>query len=241
MSSQRGNINRSRAQKHKNSSVFKNDKYDKSKRTQLINTIEVAEVCKRCQEVIAWKVKYKKYKLLSQPKTCTKCHQRKIKDSYHVVCLDCAKELGICCKCGKNEDIVAHKSPSERERIQTMAQLEVEVKALSERKRRAYYRHIGKLKGKKKKKKTSISETSSQAEKESHDSKDHKEEKEETELSLDEYFKNARQKLEELQKKMDDDVLDDFDDLDICGSSSDEFFEADEGNDCESDSEESDN
>ncbi|XP_066959806.1 uncharacterized protein C9orf85-like [Macrobrachium rosenbergii] len=241
MSSQRGNLNRSRGQKHQNATVFKNNKYDKSKRTKQINNLEVAEVCKRCQDVIAWKIKYKKYKLLSQPKTCTKCHLKKIKDSYHIVCLDCAKDLEICCKCGKKEEIVAHKSPSEKERLQTMAQLEAEVKALSERKRRAYYRYMDKLSGKKKKKKPTMTVSSEEGkEGEGLESVDQKEEEdEEASVSLEEYFRNAREKLEELKKKMEEDIFDDFDDLDICGSSEDEFGDVEDDeddDDCDSES-----
>ncbi|XP_064081639.1 uncharacterized protein C9orf85 homolog isoform X3 [Macrobrachium nipponense] len=206
MSSQRGNLNRSRGQKHQNATVFKNNKYDKSKRTKQINDLEVAEVCKRCQDVIAWKIKYKKYKLLSQPKTCTKCHLKKIK-----------------------------------EKLQTMAQLEAEVKALSERKRRAYYRYMDKLSGKKKKKKPTMTESSEEGkEGDSLESADQKEdENEEVPVSLEEYFRNAREKLEELQKKMEEDIFDDFDDLDICGSSEDEFDDVDDDeddDDCDSES-----
>ncbi|XP_068225348.1 golgin subfamily A member 6-like protein 25 [Palaemon carinicauda] len=244
MSSQKGNLSRSRRQKHQNVTAFKNNKYDKSKRTQKINSLEVAEVCKRCQDVIAWKIKYKKYKLLSQPKTCTKCHLKKIKDSYHVVCLDCAKALEICCKCGKKEEIIAHKGPSEKEKLQTMAQLDAEVKALSERKRRAYYRYMDKLKGKKKKKRQLSTTESSTEGGESVEGDEQKkaDEDEAAPISMDEYFRNAREKLEELQKKMEEDIFDDFDELDICGSSEEEYSDVEEGEeeeeeeDCDSES-----
>lgn len=223
MSCQRGNVDRVRRQKYQNKTVFKNTLHDNSKRTKMINSMEIAEVCKRCQDVIAWKVKYKKYKLLSQPKTCVKCHQKTIKDAYHTVCLTCAKDLEICCKCGKKEEIVAHKSPTKAEQLKAIAQLEMEVKCLSERKRRAYYRYLDKLKGKKKKKKRKEDEPTATNSSETEgvtdvaDEKEGENDEELTSLSLEEYFRNAQQKLDELKKGMEGgfDMIDDFDDLSI--------------------------
>lgn len=161
--------------------------------------------------MIAWKVKYKKYKPLSQPKTCTRCHQKNIKDAYHTVCISCAKESQVCCKCGKKEEIIAHKSPSKTEHLQTMAELETEVKCLSERKRRAYYRYLEKLEGKTKRRK----KPAKNSEMESVTS-EHEDEEPEVAVSMDEYFKNARQKLEELMKEMEDDEFyEDLQDLDL--------------------------
>lgn len=213
MSCQRGNTSRVRSQKHQNKTVFKNTLHDTSKRTRLINNLEVAEVCKRCQEVITWKIKYKKYKLLSQPKTCCRCHQKTIKDAYHVLCIACAKDLDVCCKCGKKEEIVAHKKPTEMEQLQAMAQLEAEVNTLSERRRRAYYRYVDKLKGKKKKKvkKETTDDTGSET-------VENKEENaESTPLSLDEFMRNAQHKLDELKKGMTDgdDLFDELENLSI--------------------------
>ena len=102
------------------------------------------------------------------------------------------------------------------------------------------FRYIAKLNGKKKKKRRSSASVSSETEKggEETEGKDKAIEKEDDEvpLSLDEYFKNAREKLEELQRKMEDDMFDDFDDLDICGSSEDEFCEVDDEDEADSDS-----
>lgn len=73
MSSQRGSgETRKRAQKHKNSFAFKNDLHDKTPQMKKINTLNVCEVCERCKAQIEWKIKYKKYKPLSQAKTCVK-------------------------------------------------------------------------------------------------------------------------------------------------------------------------
>ncbi|KAG8595757.1 hypothetical protein GDO81_001616 [Engystomops pustulosus] len=68
MSSQRGNVQRSRPQKHRNVTVFKNDKHDSSSKTKKINAKEHDGVCQRCKDVLEWRVKFSKYKPLSQPK-----------------------------------------------------------------------------------------------------------------------------------------------------------------------------
>ncbi|KAM8960563.1 uncharacterized protein C9orf85 homolog [Pelodytes ibericus] len=107
MSSQRGNVQRSRPQKHRNLTVFKNDKYVSSHLTKKLNTKSHDGVCQRCKDVLEWRVKFSKYKPLTQPKKCVKCLQKTIKDSYHIICKPCAIRLEFCAKCGKKEDIVS--------------------------------------------------------------------------------------------------------------------------------------
>ncbi|KAM8962877.1 guanine deaminase isoform 4-T5 [Lycaon pictus] len=68
MSSQKGNVARSRPQRHQNTFSFKNDKFDKSVQTKKINAKLHDGVCQRCKEVLEWRVKYSKYKPLSKPK-----------------------------------------------------------------------------------------------------------------------------------------------------------------------------
>lgn len=106
MSSQKGNVARSRPQRHQNTFSFKNDKFDKSVKTKKINAKLHDGVCQRCKEVLEWRVKYSKYKPLSKPKKCVKCLQKTVKDSYHIMCRPCACELEVCAKCGKKEDVV---------------------------------------------------------------------------------------------------------------------------------------
>lgn len=73
MSTQHGSgPTRKRAQKHKNSFAFKNDLHDKTPQMKKMNSLNVCEVCERCKSQIEWKIKYKKYKPLSQAKTCVK-------------------------------------------------------------------------------------------------------------------------------------------------------------------------
>lgn len=100
MSSQKGNINRTRGQKHQNNTAFKNNLHDTSKMTKFINKIEVTNVCQKCKAVIEWKIKYKKYKVMKNPKICIKCNKKTVKQSYTVICAPCCTKLEVCAKCG---------------------------------------------------------------------------------------------------------------------------------------------
>ncbi|KAB7503877.1 C9orf85-like protein [Armadillidium nasatum] len=106
MSSQRGNVKRTRGQKYQNKSAFQNSLHDTSRKTKEINKLEILEVCKQCKDVIEWKIKYKKYKPLTQPKTCSNCHLKSIKFAYHTLCDPCGKKLDVCCKCRQPKEIL---------------------------------------------------------------------------------------------------------------------------------------
>ncbi|XP_008334976.2 uncharacterized protein C9orf85 homolog [Cynoglossus semilaevis] len=106
MSSQKGNVSRSRGQKHQNITAFKNDKYGATVQIKNAKSKIHNGLCQHCKDVLEWKVKYSKYKPLTQPKKCVKCSQKTVKDAYHIVCKPCSLQLEICCKCGKKEDIV---------------------------------------------------------------------------------------------------------------------------------------
>lgn len=106
MSSQKGNVSRSRGQKHQNTTVYKNDKYGATAQVKRANSKVHDGLCQHCKGVLEWKVKYSKYKPLTQPKKCVKCSQKTVKDAYHIICKPCSLQLEICCKCGKKEEIV---------------------------------------------------------------------------------------------------------------------------------------
>ncbi|XP_026177482.1 uncharacterized protein C9orf85 homolog [Mastacembelus armatus] len=106
MSSQKGNVSRSRSQKHRNTTAFKNDKYGATVQVKRANTKIHDGLCQHCKGILEWKVKYNKYKPLTQPRKCVKCSQKAVKDAYHIICKPCSLQLEICCKCGKTEDIV---------------------------------------------------------------------------------------------------------------------------------------
>lgn len=103
MSVQKGNTHRSRGQKHQNTRAFKNNLHDTSKMTKFINKIEVTNVCQRCKAIIEWKIKYKKYKVMKNPKSCVKCNNKTVKQSYTVICAECCTKLKICAKCGTSD------------------------------------------------------------------------------------------------------------------------------------------
>ncbi|KAH8287337.1 hypothetical protein KR054_005922 [Drosophila jambulina] len=146
MSSQRGNVSRTRAQKHKNRFVFKNDLHDKTPQQIRLNAMHVSTVCQRCKEQIEWKIKYKKYKPLTQAKTCAHCHQRTVRKAYHVICKDCAVKAKCCAKCLKSADEVSIEAPgpTPREEQQLQAEMDRLIKSFSERKRRAFLRYMQK-------------------------------------------------------------------------------------------------
>ncbi|XP_023024629.2 uncharacterized protein C9orf85 homolog [Leptinotarsa decemlineata] len=143
MSSQRGNASRTRPQKHQNRSAFKNNLHDISNRTKLINSIQVSDVCMRCKEIIEWKIKYKKYKPLTQPKTCVKCGQKAVKKAYHVMCSECGKNLRCCTKCCQDKEIVQVEQPKD-EQPRLDAELKALLQSLPERKRRTFLRYMNK-------------------------------------------------------------------------------------------------
>ena len=99
MSSQRGNVARNRPQKYQNTSKFKNNLHDKSDKTKKLNEVVISDCCARCTEIIQWKITFKKYKLLSQPKKCVICLEKKVKNSYHIICSECGSEDSLCRKC----------------------------------------------------------------------------------------------------------------------------------------------
>lgn len=105
MSSARGNTNRKRPQKHQNRTAFKNDLHDTSHQTKFINSLSIYGVCKRCKDILDWKIKYKKYKPLTAPRKCTGCEQKSIKHAYHMLCNQCAKERSVCPKCCKSAQV----------------------------------------------------------------------------------------------------------------------------------------
>uniref|UniRef100_A0A1A9X269 Uncharacterized protein n=1 Tax=Glossina brevipalpis TaxID=37001 RepID=A0A1A9X269_9MUSC len=146
MSTQRGNACRTRSQKYKNRTVFKNDLHDKTPMQKRLNTLHVNEVCKHCKDVIEWKIKYKKYKPLSQPKTCAKCQQRNVRKAYHVLCKDCALESRVCAKCLKTAEEVEIESPqpSPEEQVKLKVEMDKLIKSFPERKRRAFLRYMEK-------------------------------------------------------------------------------------------------
>ena len=86
--------------------------------------------------------RYGKYKPLTQPTKCTKCFEKRVKSAYQILCIPCVKETGFCAKCGQLEDLVNEPAPSKSESDKIAAELQKEVKALPERKRRTFLRYL---------------------------------------------------------------------------------------------------
>ncbi|XP_066262065.1 uncharacterized protein C9orf85 homolog [Euwallacea similis] len=143
MSTQKGNATRSRPQKYKNRTAFKNNLHDTSQQTKGINATRVSEVCQRCKEIIEWKIKYKKYKPLTQPKKCVKCDNKSVKRAYHIMCDPCGQKLGVCSKCGQSKEII-HTPPTQQEQFQLDEEMKQLLKSLPERKRRTFIRFLNK-------------------------------------------------------------------------------------------------
>ncbi|XP_052282575.1 uncharacterized protein C9orf85 homolog [Dreissena polymorpha] len=141
MSTQKGNTKKTGPPKYQNRHGFKNVYHDTSKQTQKIVNTEVAGVCKRCKDVIDWKIKYKKYKPLSQAKTCATCRQKTVKKAYLVYCQSCSAVSGKCAKCGESTDIVQKPSKSPAEAASDDRDLQFELEQLPERKRRTFLRN----------------------------------------------------------------------------------------------------
>ncbi|CAH0722556.1 unnamed protein product, partial [Brenthis ino] len=142
MSCSRGSTNRTRPQKHQNRSAFKNTLHDTSKKTKLLNNLEVTGVCERCKEIIEWKIKYKKYKPLTAPKKCAGCDQKNIKHAYHILCSNCASDKNVCTKCCKPIEVTEKKEDIKE--LNNENQFHSMLKGLPERKRRTILRHIKK-------------------------------------------------------------------------------------------------
>lgn len=155
MSTSKGNIQRTRAQKHQNKTKFRNDLHDSSHKQKMINSIRIAEVCDRCVAVIEWKRQYRKYKPLTQPKTCNKCGNRSVRQAYHVLCTPCAVASRQCAKClvSADEANILPPNKSEAEEIKEKAQIDRLLKKLPERRRRTFLRYLRKKSGGGKKKK----------------------------------------------------------------------------------------
>ncbi|KAL9986691.1 hypothetical protein ACROYT_G000867 [Oculina patagonica] len=143
MSTRKGN-NSKKGQRHQNTKAYKNDLHDTSKKTKEINRLVVGGVCARCREVIEWRKKFNKYKPLTAPKKCVRCEQKTIKHAYHTVCSRCAKQAKVCEKCGQSQEIVAKSEPSPAERASEDSMLQQELKAMTERQRRTFFRHLEK-------------------------------------------------------------------------------------------------
>ena len=142
MSSQIGNSRKRGPQKHQNSTAWKADKHKSDPKTKLVQSLTVTNCCQHCTGVIEWKIKYGKYKPLTQPSKCVKCGEKRIKFAYHTLCQKCTETTGHCAKCNKPEEVVNKPEPTLAEAARLEQELKLELKALPERKRRTFLRYL---------------------------------------------------------------------------------------------------
>ncbi|CAH8673802.1 hypothetical protein MS3_00003984 [Schistosoma haematobium] len=138
MSSQKGNTQRTRPQKYKNTKAFKNNLHDTSKEVKRLNNLTFDFLCPRCTGVVQWRVKYKKYHQLANPRVCVKCNGKTVKQAYHTICTDCSSALKICSKCGKSDGSITFGATENQEDINQ--QFIDALKNVRERERRALLR-----------------------------------------------------------------------------------------------------
>merc|ERR1711915_733957 len=94
------------------------------------------------------KIKYGKYKTLSQPAKCLDCQEKRIKYAYHTRCIECVEKLEVqrCAKCGQEtEEFVNEKPISQAEQARKDAEFQRDLKALPERRRRTFLRYLNNL------------------------------------------------------------------------------------------------
>ncbi|ETW03153.1 hypothetical protein H310_05572 [Aphanomyces invadans] len=137
MSSQRGNLKKG-APKYQNSFAFKHN--PKSKKTEHILGLPIHGLCPHCHAQIVWRKKYRKYKPLTQPASCTSCHQKTIISAYHVLCDPCAKEKGVCAKCCKSEELVLSEQQLAEQKDEEQKDFSEQLEGLKERERRKVLR-----------------------------------------------------------------------------------------------------
>ncbi|CAD5124381.1 DgyrCDS12670 [Dimorphilus gyrociliatus] len=141
MSSQKGNLKKSGPPKHQNKTAFKNSMHDTSKKTKELNSMSISGCCKKCQEILEWRIKYKKYKPLTQPKKCVRCNEKTVKRAYFISCDKCIKEREECGKCGKNKEDLSLPEESSQEASRQESELHQELRNLTERQRRSFFRN----------------------------------------------------------------------------------------------------
>ncbi|CAF3395627.1 unnamed protein product [Rotaria sp. Silwood1] len=140
MSCQKGNTSRKRKQKYQNATTFKNNLYDTSKLTKEINSIEHKGLCEHCKQILEWKIHFRKYKPLTQPKKCVRCQQKNVIRAYYIICDNCGTNDNLCCKCGQSQDTTIERPVPAVEEDREQAEFETDIKLLRERQRRKFYR-----------------------------------------------------------------------------------------------------
>ncbi|KAK3908997.1 hypothetical protein KUF71_019253 [Frankliniella fusca] len=233
MSTRKGESTRKRPQKYQNTRAFKNDLHDKTVQTKALNNLQISNVCKRCKSILDWRIKYKKFKPLKAPATCTKCSQKCVKHAYHMMCKPCADKFEVCPKCGKKEELV-EPQPTPEELLKLDQEMQAMLKSLPERKRRTFLRFVEKGKKKERKKNKDNNDGGNT---QTSDSKDVPVEDEDEDNDAKKGTQDLMAFLQRLKLSCKD-GSDDFDDFDDFGSSDSDNFGSDEDEDGDEDEDE---
>jgi len=120
---------RNRGPAHQNTFAFKHN--PKSKKTERILASPIEGLCQRCHEKVEWRKKYRKYRPLSTPATCTSCHTKSVRAAYHQLCDPCAAQRKVCAGCREPKFIVVKTgAAAEKDLEGKRAELEREVRGL---------------------------------------------------------------------------------------------------------------
>ncbi len=75
-------------------------------------------LCNRCFEQIDWKLKFGKYKKLTEPRKCQVCEIKRVVKAYRHICDICVSAKGMCSKCGTVTQLKTE-LPKAMEKIET--------------------------------------------------------------------------------------------------------------------------
>ena len=84
-------------QKHKNKSAFQ-IQFD-TMALEKQKKVSLKLLCKRCVEIMNWKLQFNKYKKITEPGRCNYCHEKNVIRSYMKACDTCSEKEEVCPKC----------------------------------------------------------------------------------------------------------------------------------------------
>ena len=93
----RGGDTKKKGQAYQNSFTFKHNK--NSMLTRKIAKAPIDKMCKRCVDIVEWRINFRKYKPLSSAAKCNLCEGKTIYKAYRTICDSCSFTKGLCAKC----------------------------------------------------------------------------------------------------------------------------------------------
>ena len=101
-------------------------------------------LCARCFEQVDWKLKFGKYKKMTQAKRCRECDQKAVVKSYRHICDPCSRSKRLCTKCGLSKDLRKElpKCMEEMVEYKKLEEIKAYLKTLKESSRRKLMRFM---------------------------------------------------------------------------------------------------